>query len=111
MSKTLVSATDLREYFNADPKRLAKLSERARKSVERVDGRFPKGRVNPEAIKVHNKNRKTVEYRPGATAELRDQAKADAKALRESLAAAGVQVGTRGPLPKAAAETLAQPKE
>jgi hypothetical protein len=110
MSKTLVSATAVREYFNADPKRLSKLSDKARKTVEKVDGRFPKGRLSPEAIKYHNKNRKGVEYAPGATARLRDEAKAEAKRLREAAAEAGVAVGGRGPLSKAAREALATPK-
>lgn len=109
-AKTQVTASDLRTYFNADARRLAKLSDKARKTVEKVDGRFPKGQVHPEAIDLHNKTRRTVEYTRGATAALRTAAKADAVALRERAKAAGFEVGDRGPLPKAAREALATAK-
>ena len=100
MTKRTVTARDLRTYFNADPKRLARLSDAARKTVEAVDGKFPKGRVSPEAVKDHNKHRK-VQYVSGATAQARDAAKTEAAALREAARQAGHTVGKRGPLPKA----------
>lgn len=104
MSKPTVTASDLRAFYNADPKRLARLSDAARKTVEAVDGRLPKGRVHPEARKDHNARRK-VQYVEGATKAAKAQAKAEAVAAREALRASGVEVGKRGPLPKPQAAT------
>ena len=102
MTKPTVTTADLRAYFNADPKRLAALSPEARKTVEKdSEGRSPKGRVHPEARALHNQRRK-VQYVEGATATAKAAQRDAAKALRASAAAAGVTVGKRGPLPKAA---------
>lgn len=109
MNKPTVTAAAVRTYFNADPKRLAALDESARKTVEFVDGKAPKGRLHPEAIAVHNKRRK-VQYVTGATKEALATAKAEATALRAAAAEAGFE-GKRGPLPKAFRESLAAPKE
>jgi len=105
-TKSTVTASDLRAYFNADPKRLATLSDRARHTVEYVDGKAPRGQVSPEAIEIHNKRRK-VQYVRGASRTAAMAKQAEAKALREAAKAAGHTVGSRGPLPKS---VLAQSK-
>ena len=109
MSKPTVTAAALRTFINADPKRLAALSPAARKTVEAVDGKFPKGRIHKEAVAFHNKRRK-VQYVTGATKEAVAAAKDEAKGAREAAAQAGVTVGKRGPLSKAAKAALAVPK-
>ena len=100
MTKPTVTARDLRTYFNADPKRLDRLSPEARKTVEAVEGKFPKGRVSPEAIADHNRHRK-VQYVSGASQAASASAREAAQARRAAAAEAGFTVGTRGPLPKA----------
>jgi hypothetical protein len=95
MSKPTVTAAELRAFFNADPKRLARLSEAAQRTVR--EG--ARGRVHPEAIAVHNKRRK-VQYVAGATTAAKAEARAAAQAQREALRAQGVAVGKRGPLPR-----------
>lgn len=110
MSKPTVTAAALRSFFNADAKRLATLSPAARKTVEfDSEGRAPKGRIHAEAVKVHNQRRK-VQYVTGTTKEATNTAKAEAKAAREAALAAGVTVGKRGPLSKAAKAALAVEK-
>lgn len=110
MSKPTVTAAALRSFFNADPKRLASLSDNARKTVQfDSEGRAPKGRIHAEAVKVHNQRRK-VQYLTGATKEAVEVAKGEAKSARETAAKAGVPVGKRGPLSKAAKATLSVPK-
>lgn len=102
MSKSTVTAADLRAYFNADPKRLATLSDKARKTVEfSAEGKAPRGRIHPEAVKVHNQRRK-VQYVTGATKAAVESQKSQAKAHREAAKAAGLPVGSRGPLSNAA---------
>jgi hypothetical protein len=102
MSKS-IDARNLRTYFNADPKRLALLDKedptgRARKSVEAVDGRFPRGQVSPIAIAVNNKRRPTAQYVRGNSGTLAAQAKVEAQAVRAKAASRGLTVGLRGPL-------------
>jgi hypothetical protein len=102
MSKNTVTAADLRAYFNADVKRLAVLSPDARKTVEfNSDGKAPRGRIHPEAVKVHNQRRK-VQYVTGATKQAVAAQKEQAKKHREQAKAAGLPVGARGPLSNAA---------
>lgn len=110
MSKPTVTAAALRNFFNADAKRLAGLSPEARKTVEfDSEGRAPKGRIHAEAVKVHNQRRK-VQYVTGATKEAVTISKESAKSAREAAAKAGVTVGKRGPLSKAAKAALSVPK-
>lgn len=99
-----IDARNLREYFNADPKRLALLDAedptgKARKSVEAVAGKFPRGQVSPVAIAVNNKRRPTAQYVRGNSGTLAAQAKANAQSIRETAKAQGLTVGKRGPLP------------
>jgi hypothetical protein len=95
-----IVAADVRTYFNANPKRLARLSPEARKTVEAVDGKFPKGRLHPQAIKENNSSRPTRQYVPGATAAAKAARDANQKALR-----AAVGAKPKGPIPKAARPT------
>lgn len=108
MNKPTVTAAAVRSFYNADPKRLARLSDEARRTVLLVDGKAPKGRLHPEVIEDHNKRRK-VQYVTGATKAAQAKAKAEATALRDQAAAAGFK-GKRGPLPKAFRESLAATK-
>lgn len=106
-----IDAANLRAYFNADPKRLALLDAadpkgKARKSVEYVDGKAPRGQVSPIAIAVNNKRRPTAQYVRGNSGTLAAQAKADALALRDKAAAQGLTVGKRGPLPNEVRKAL-----
>ncbi len=101
MSKTVVTANEVRAYFRESPKaRMSKLSPEAQATV--VEG--ARGRLHPQAIKLHNSRRKTRMYVAGATAA----AKAAKAAQREELAKAGVSVGKRGPLSKAAKAALSK---
>lgn len=105
-STTTVTAADVRAFFQADAKRLAVLSPEARKTVEQG----ARGRLHAEAVEVHNKRRRTRTYTLGASTVAAEAAKAEAAALRVAAAEAGVTVGKRGPLPKAAKQALAQSK-
>lgn len=103
MSKSTVTVTaaDLRAFFRSEPKRMQALSPEARKTVEAG----ARGKVHPEAIKVHNSRRRTRQYVVGATkAET-----AARKEQRQALIEKGL-AGKRGPLPKAVKESLAQSK-
>lgn len=101
MSK-VVTAREVREFFRADAKRMNALSPEARVTV--AEG--ARGRLHPEAVKVHNTRRRTRQYVLGAS-----KAEGVAKAaLRAKAAEAGIPVGKRGPLSKAAREVLAQSK-
>lgn len=76
---TAVSAFAVREFFNADPKRLAALSPEARHTVEvREGGKFPRGRLHREAVAVHNKRRK-VQYVQGTPKPVKAASKPKAK--------------------------------
>lgn len=97
MSKSTVTAREVREFFRADEKRLSALSPEARSTVEAG----ARGRLHPEAVEVHNKRRRTRQYTTGASKEAAAKAATEAKAAREAAAAAGFTVGKRGPLPKA----------
>lgn len=94
-----VTAAEFRSYYNADPKRLARLSPGARKTVEyNAQGQAPKGRISPEAIA--KARGKVAAYKPGNTASVaKDKAEANA-AARAKAAQAGF-TGKRGPLPLA----------
>lgn len=99
MSKsTTVTAREVREFFRADAKRLASLSPEAAATVR--EG--ARGRLHPEAVKVHNSRRRTRQYVLGASGA----AKAARQQARIDLAAKGVQVGRRGPLSKEALAVL-----
>lgn len=96
-----VTAATVRAYF-ADEKRFNALPEAAQVSV-RPGAR---GRLHPDAVKVFNAKRRTDRrYVSGATSRVTAQAKAEAAQARAALAASGVPVGKRGPLPKVAAPT------
>lgn len=105
MNKPTVTAAALRSFFNADPKRLAALSPEARKTVEYVDGKAPKGRLHREAVEVHNKRRK-VQYVTGATKDATGEARAQALTARVQAFEKGLAVGRRGPLSKEAKQVL-----
>lgn len=100
-STTVVTAREVREFFRAESKRLSALSPEAQATVR--EG--ARGRLHPEAVKVHNSRRRTRQYVLGASGE---QAAA-AKALRADLVSKGL-AGKRGPLPAATKESLAQSK-
>lgn len=102
-----VPASALRDWYNADPKRIQRLPEAARVSVQRrEDGKMPRGRVHPLAQKDHNKRRPSAQYVTGNTNAAKAASKAEAVALRAAAAEAGVSVGKRGPLSKAALAAL-----
>lgn len=98
---TTVTTSDLREWFRADEKRMARLSPEARKTVEKG----ARGTVHAEAVKVHNTRRQTRIYTLGATKSAREVREAQ----RATLVKAGL-AGKRGPLSTAAKEYLAQQK-
>jgi hypothetical protein len=102
MSKTLVTAADVRAFFQADPKRMAALTPEAAHTVAPKS----RGNLHPEAIALHNKRRRNVEYVKGASKAAAAKASAEAKALRAAAAKAG-HTATRGPIPKS---VLAQVK-
>lgn len=102
-TSTPVVASNVRDYFRADEKRMGRLSPEAQATVK--EG--ARGRLHAQAIKEFNSKRKPHRrYALGAT-KVSVEAKA---AHREALRAAGVEVGKRGPLPKAAKAVNAQPK-
>ena len=105
-SITTVTAADVRDFYRADEKRMARLSPEAQATVR--EG--AKGRLHAEAVEDHNKRRRTRRYTLGASTVAASAAKAEAAALRVAAAEAGVTVGKRGPLPKAAKQALAQSK-
>lgn len=92
-------ASDLRSFYRANPARLAKLSEAAQATVREGS----RGRLHREAIADYNRGRKPErQYVLGATR----RAKTAREAQRNSLREAGVTVGKRGPLSKAALASL-----
>lgn len=97
MSKQSVTAAQVREFYRADEKRLARLSDEARLTV--LPG--ARGRLHPEVEQDHNSRRRNAVYVLGQTKAVSAQAKADAATLRAEAAKAGFTVGKRGPLPKA----------
>lgn len=99
MSKpTVVTAREVREFFRADEKRVSRLSPEAAATV--AEG--ARGRLHPEAVKVHNARRRTRQYVLGASKAAVAKREAQREALRES----GVPVGKRGPLSKDALARL-----
>lgn len=89
----------LRAWVAADPKRLASLSEAARKTIV---GDKVRGRVHPEGRALYNKGLKGDKvYVEGATKSQNVAAKKAAANLREQARSAGFEVAKRGPLPKA----------
>ena len=108
-TKTTVTTSDLRDWFNADPKRIAALPEGDRRTVVVVDGKYPRGRVAKSAVDLHNKRRPKAQYVTGATKAANAAAEARAKAAREAAAKAGLPVGKRGPLSNAAKKAAGLP--
>lgn len=102
MSKT-VTASEVREFFRADSKRVAALSPEAQATVR--EG--ARGRLHPEAVKVHNTRRRTRQYVLGASKEATAAHEAERAALRK---AGLLGEGARGPLSRKAREFLAQSK-
>lgn len=98
-----VTAAVVRERMNGDSKRTAGLSDKALHTL--ASG--ARGRLHPEVIAAYNKGRKPAQrYVLGATRQASIAAKAEATALREAAKAAGLTVGTRGPLPKSVVASL-----
>jgi hypothetical protein len=99
-----VTAAVVRSKMQGDTKRLSGLSEKALHTL--AEG--ARGRLHPDVITAYNKGRKPNQrYVLGATRQATIAAKAEATALREKARAQGIEVGTRGPLPKS---VLAQVK-
>lgn len=98
---TTVTTSDLRDWFNADPKRIAALPEGDRRTVLIVDGKYPRGRVAKSAVTLHNQRRRTKVYTTGATKAAVAAQQAEAARIRKAASDAGVKVGTRGPVSKA----------
>ena len=98
-----VTASDLREFFRSDEKRMAALSPEAQATVRKG----ARGKVHPEAVKVHNSRRRTRQYVVGASKAAATAHEADRQRLRE---AGLLTEGARGPLSQKAREFLAQPK-
>jgi hypothetical protein len=96
-AKREVTAREVREFYRADAKRLARLSDEAALTV--APG--ARGRLHPEVEQDHNSRRRNAVYVLGKTAEVSAKAKEDAAALRAAALKAGFKVGARGPLPKA----------
>lgn len=101
---TIVTAAQVREFFRADEKRLARLgSDEARHTVKAG----ARGRLHPEVIEAYNKGRKAEKrYVSGATGTAQAQAKAEALALRVKAFDKNLAVGARGPLSKEAQVAL-----
>lgn len=93
-----ISTAEVRAWYQADEKRINALSEKAQVTVRKG----ARGRLHPEAVTLHNKRRRSVNYAEGLSGK---QMRA-AKALRAELVAQG-KAGKRGPLPKQVAEDLA----
>lgn len=103
---TAVTTAELRTWYRADEKRLARLSDAARKTVEPG----ARGRVHPEVGADFAKRTRGKVYTEGLSGKRQREAKAAAAAKREQLRAAGVAVGARGPLPKVAKAKVAKSK-
>lgn len=102
MSKSTVTAAEVREFYRADEKRMARLSPEAQATVREGS----RGRLHAEVVKDHNKSRRTRQYVSGASNAAKAEAVAQAQALRAQAAEAGFTVGKRGPLPKEFLATL-----
>lgn len=104
----MTTAANVRNFFNADPKRLDALSPAARHTVEVVEGKSPRGRIHPEAVALHNRRKPKAKYVVAVSegTQARAKAKADAAALRAKARKAGFEVKDRGRLPKAFTDTL-----
>lgn len=106
MSRSLATAADVRNWLVSHPKTLANLSAKAQATVApNAEGKFPKGRLSPEAFNAYNKGQRKGEYVLGATkataAAQRKAAVAARKAASRKASRKGVVIGARGPLPKA----------
>jgi hypothetical protein len=95
MSNSIPTAAALRAYYQADPKRIARLSEKAAHTVRKG----ARGHVHPEAVA---KARGAVKaYAVGNSKKVSQAAHDEAKSIREAARQAGLTVGERGPLPAA----------
>jgi hypothetical protein len=88
----IATAADVRAYYRADEKRMARLSPEARKTV--APG--ARGLLSPAAVKDHNRFRK-VKFVPEASRDARLAATTERKATRAALVAEG-KAGLRGPV-------------
>lgn len=113
MSKSTVSpatAAMVRAFYNDPAKGAARTAALTKGAQSVAPG--SRGRLHPEAIAGYNKGKPEARrYVTGTTKAAIAQAKGEAVALRAKAAAAGVEVGKRGPLPKAflVAEGLVKP--
>ena len=99
MTAKTVTAADVRAFYRADEKRMARLSPEAQKTV--AEG--ARGKVSPEAIKGFNSKRRTDRrYVVGVSRQAALAHRAEVQARREALRAQGVKVADRGRLPKVA---------
>lgn len=94
------TAADVRAFFAADEKRVARL-----KNGQKTVAKGARGRLHPDVIAAYNKGRKPERQYVLGVGKAR---KAEAVALRAAVVAAGG--GKRGPIAKAVRESLAQPK-
>lgn len=95
MSEYIPTTAELRAYYQADPKRVARLSEKAAHTVKKG----ARGRVHPEA--VAKARGKVAAYKVGNSKSVAQAAHDEAKGIREAARKAGLTVGERGPLPAA----------
>lgn len=103
MSKSTVTAAEVRSFYREDGKRFARLSEAAQATVR--EG--ARGKLHPEVVEDHNKRRRTRQYTVGASKAASEAREAQRQSLRE---AGLLNDGARGPLSKAAREFLGQSK-
>lgn len=94
------TAAQVRAAVKANPALVESLSEKARHTLD------SRGRMHGEVIAAYNKGKRAEKrYSLGNTAS----AKAQTAAARAKAVEAGL-TGTRGPLSRAARESLSQPK-
>ena len=103
----IVTAATVRSFFNADAKRVARLPEAARVSVQPG----ARGRLHAEVIKAYNKGRKAdKKYVTGATNTAKAAQKDANRKARADLLSKGIPVGSRGPLPGTVKPKATKPK-
>lgn len=95
-----VTANDVREFYRADAKRMARLSDAAQATVRKG----ARGRLHAEVIADHNSKRRTRQYVLGEST----RANKARTAARAALVEQGL-AGKRGPVRKAR-ETVATDK-
>lgn len=98
-----VTASNVRDYFRSNQAKFDALPEAAQRTVQPG----ARGRLHADAVKAFNAKRaKNRRYVTGASKAVRESQQAEAKALRQSALDAGLTVGKRGPLSKAALASL-----